>query len=139
MKNNACSSLIQTILSVLEFHQINHLHGSRTVPPVGNSRHLSVPVTLPRRIFFYMSVIITHESADFNRVCKFFCFFSSHSPVRLIRSVPFFHGMQIHSFGYVLRECPGAPAVPHTVFFQSASVPPRQYLPAFPRHPDHRP
>lgn len=38
------SSTIQTILSVLELHQISHQSGSRTLPPVGN-------YTLPRRTY----------------------------------------------------------------------------------------
>ena len=58
------SSLIQTILSVLEFrsshtsHQISHFSsGSRTIPPVGIH-------TLPRRIILFLLVIITlHRSS----------------------------------------------------------------------------
>ena len=41
------SSLIQTILSVPESHQISHLRGSRTLPPVGNH-------TPPRRTYRYV-------------------------------------------------------------------------------------
>jgi len=50
------SSLIQTLLSVLESHQINRLRGSRTIPPVGNC-------TLPRR-FLFISFIVVHLFCD---------------------------------------------------------------------------
>ena len=49
------SSLIQTILSVLESHQISRYlidSGSRTIPPVGNC-------TLPRRTFYFALSTIT--------------------------------------------------------------------------------
>ena len=46
------SSLIQTLLSVLELHQIGRQNGSRTIPPVGN-------LTLPRRIIIFYFGIIT--------------------------------------------------------------------------------
>lgn len=55
------SSLIQTLLSVLEFRMLpvtrSTAHsGSRTIPPVGNSAFciMQITVTLPRRISFYM-------------------------------------------------------------------------------------
>lgn len=55
-------------LSVLEFHQISRLSGSRTLPPVGNSTCCasSQPaVTLPRRIFFYLLCIIKLYNVNF--------------------------------------------------------------------------
>ncbi len=42
------SSTIQTILSVLEFHQINHFHGSRTLT-AGKELHLA-----PKNLLIYL-------------------------------------------------------------------------------------
>ena len=62
------SSLIQTLLSVLEFHQISRLRGSRTIPPVGNSADA---VTQPRRNFLFICEIISHINEGFNGVADF--------------------------------------------------------------------
>ena len=50
--HSARSSLIQTLLSVLEFHQISRQSGSRTIPPVGNFDFQGFRSPCPEEIFF---------------------------------------------------------------------------------------
>ena len=51
------SSLIQTLLSVLEFHQISRQSGSRTIPPVGNFDFQGFRSPCPEEIFFSWWII----------------------------------------------------------------------------------
>ena len=74
------SSLIQTILSVPESHQISHLRGSRTIPPVGNH-------TPPRRTYLIFLVIITL----YKSTCKHFFGAFLHKST--------YHFISLHHFG----------------------------------------
>ena len=56
-KYSARSSLIQTLLSVLEFHQISRQSGSRTIPPVGNFDFQRFRSPCPEEIFFSWWII----------------------------------------------------------------------------------
>ena len=62
----ARSSLIQTLLSVLEFHQISRISGSRTIPPVGNFIIQRTSITQPRRNFLFQE-IIQYRKKDFKQ------------------------------------------------------------------------
>lgn len=74
-KQDAFSSLIQTILLVPDFHRISRSRGcgSRTVPPVGNH-------TLPRRIFILLTLhSLIHFFREIKGILNFFpvsCFFA---------------------------------------------------------------
>ena len=60
MVNIACSSLIQTILSVLEFHQISRLSGSRTIT-AGRESQLMLITTTPKNFLLFASDYTTYR------------------------------------------------------------------------------
>ena len=60
MVNIACSSLIQTILSVLEFHQISRLSGSRTIT-AGRESQLMLITTTPKNFLLSASDYTTYR------------------------------------------------------------------------------
>ena len=55
--HSARSSLIQTLLSVLEFHQISRLSGSRTIPPVGNFDIQALDHPAPKKFSLFIWII----------------------------------------------------------------------------------
>ena len=76
------SSLIQTLLSVLEFHQISRQSGSRTIPPVGTC-------TLPRRSYsiysiHYKSIVLYFQGLCFLFNLYFHIFTSTNPPKKQI-------------------------------------------------------
>ena len=60
MVNIACSSLIQTILSVLEFHQISRRSGSRTIT-AGRESQLMLITTTPKNFLLFASDYTTYR------------------------------------------------------------------------------
>lgn len=74
------SSLIQTVLSVLESHQISRFRGSRTLPPVGNC-------TLPRRIFFYLFLLYSFPFRFARAFCQSSKATAYPQPKRFINSI----------------------------------------------------
>ena len=90
------SSLIQTILSVLESHQINCLRRSRTIPPVGN-------FAPPRRTILICSLTEYHNSGD----TAIIFYQSTKMSVRMSRchtAAEFCHLAHCHKLVASLRE-----------------------------------
>ena len=76
IRSQTTSSLIQTILSVMESHHINRLRGSRTIPPVGNC-------TLPRRISLFIFLNYNSIFQDMQGLSDLGQCFCSKSPPQI--------------------------------------------------------
>ena len=68
MVNIACSSLIQTILSVLEFHQISRLSGSRTITAGRESQLMLITTTPKKMLTLILAICLVTGCMEFSNV-----------------------------------------------------------------------